>query len=196
LETILKIGRSDGWWNRKVPIVRISVIAGVVVCGFYVWAIYGDLIGSVAWGIRHQRMASFRGQSLQVPWFWKEEKWANYNKFELTRSYGAVAFNSFVTVRYENSAPDDVQRKVDTLSKIYARISQQSGSFYGDYEGDDFIKTHYACLENGASSSSVIFVTCFSRDGRWMVSMTGLQQSRSEFEMILRGVASMGNPSK
>ena len=107
----MKIGRPDAWWNGKVPIVRISVIVGVVVCGFYGWVIYGDLISSVAWGIRHQRMASFRGQTLQVPWLWREEKWANYDEFQLSRSYGALALGPTVTVRYENSGPDDVQKE-------------------------------------------------------------------------------------
>ena len=192
----MRIGRPDAWWNRKIPIVRICVIAVAVFCGFYVWVAYGNLIGSIVWGVRHQRMANFRGQTLQIPWFWREEKWAHYDEFELTRSYGGLVFFSSVTVRYENSGPDDVQREVNNFSKIYPRLSQQPGSFYGDYEGDDFTKAHYVCLENGARPSEVIFVHCFSRDGRWVVSMSGLQRSRSEFEMILRGVAAMGNPSK
>jgi hypothetical protein len=196
LEAMLKIGRPDRWWNRNVSIVRIGVIAVAVVCGFFVWAIYGDLIGSVAWGVRHQRTASFRGQTLQVPWFWREEKWANYNEFTLSRSYSGLVLSPSVTVRYENSAPDDVQRRVNNFSKFYAQTSQQPDSYFGDYEGGDFTKAHYVCLENGARHTEVIFVDCFSRDGRWVVSMFGLQRSRSEFEMILRGVVAMGNQSK
>ena len=192
----MKIGRSDGWWNRRVPIMRISLLVVVVLAGFYVWGAYGDLIESVVWGVRHQRTVSFRGQTLRVPWFWREEVWTNYNEFELTRSYSGLAFSPTVTVRYENSASENVQGEVDGIRKLYARISQVRGSFSGDYEGDNFSKTHYVCLEKGAKPTPVIFVTCFSRDGRWMVRMIGLRQSLPDFEMILRGVASMGNLTK
>jgi hypothetical protein len=196
LEAILKIGRPDGWWNRKIPIVRIIVIAVAVVCGLYVWAAYGDLISSIVWGVRHQRMANFRGQTLQVPWFWREEEWANYNEFKLTRSYAVPTLSPTVTVRYENSGPDDVQRKVNNVRDGYARMAQLSNSFRGRYESTDFSNEHYVCLDYGSNLSQFLIVNCFSRDGRWSVQILGMQPSRSDFEMILRGVASMGNPSK
>lgn len=192
----MKIGRPDGWWNRKVPIVRISLIVSALVVGLYSWFAYGDWISGIAWGVHHQRTASFRGQTLQVPWFWREEEWTNYNEFELTRSYRGLAFSPTVTVRYENFAPGDVQRTVESMRNLNARRPQMPGSFYGNYEGDDFSRTHYVCLDQGSIWSPILIVHCFSRDGRWMVDMIGSKQTRSEFEMILRGVASMGNPTK
>jgi hypothetical protein len=196
LEAILKIGRPDGWWNRKVPIARISLAVGVLLVGLYVWGAYGDSIGSIVWGVRHQRTATFRGQTLQLPWFWREEEWTNYNEFELTRSDRGLAFSSSVTVTYENSAPGDVQKSVERMKNNNAQALKVPGWFYDNYEGDDFSKTHYACLEQGFKWSPILSVDCFSRDGRWSVRMFGSKQTRREFEMILRGVASMGNPSK
>jgi len=192
----VKIGRPDSWWNRRVPIARISLIVGALLVGFCLWVVYRDLIASIVWGVRHQRTASFRGQTLQVPWFWREEEWTNYNEFELTRGYLRPAFSSSVTVRYENTAPSDVQRRVESKRNVHARMPQVPGSFYGDYEGDDFSRAHYVCLDEGFTWSPLLIVDCFSRDGRWSVGMFGLKQSRREFEMILRGVASMGNPTK
>ena len=192
----MKLGRLDGWWNRRVPIAQICLIVGVLLAGLYVWSAYGDLISSIVWGVRHKRTVSFRGQALRVPWFWREEVWTNYNQFELTRSNSGLAFNPTVTVRYENSEPENAQGEVDGIRKLYARISQVPSSFYGDYEGDNFSKTHYVCLEEQSKLTPVTFVTCFSRDGRWMVRMIGLRQILPDFEMILRGVASMGNPTK
>jgi hypothetical protein len=192
----VKIGRSDGWWNRRVPIVRIFFIVGVLLAGLYVWGAYGDLIGSIVWDIRHQRMVSFRGQTLQVPWFWREEEWINYNEFELTRGYRGFAIPSSVTVRYENSTPGEIQQRVEIMKNNNMQTLKVPGWFYGDYEGDDFSRTHYTCLEQGLRWSPILAVDCFSRDGRWSVRMLGLKQTRPEFQIILRGVASMGNPTK
>jgi hypothetical protein len=196
LEAIVKIGRPDGWWNRKVPIARISLVVGVLLAGLYVWGNYGDLIGNIVWGVRHQHTAIFRGQAIRVPWLWREDEWTNYNEFELTRASREPAFISRVTVTYENSAPGDVQEKVRIMRSQNARLSQVPGWYYGDYEGDDFSKAPYVCLNTGFKSLPNLIVNCLSRDGRWRVDMFGSKQTRSEFEMILHGVASMGNPAK
>jgi hypothetical protein len=193
---ILKIGRPDGWWNSKVPIGRMILVAGVFLAGLFVWGAFGDLIGSVVWGIRHQHTASFRGQTLQLPWFWREEEWINYNEFELNRSYGRLAIPSSVTVRYENIAPEDIQKRIEIMKSDFAGVVKVSGWFDDDYEGDAFTKTRYVCHEKGYTWSPVLIVNCFSRDGRWSVDMLGSRQTRLEFEMILRGVASMGDPTK
>lgn len=192
----MKIGRPDGWWNRKVPIARICLVVGVLLAGLYVWGNYGDLISSIVWGVRHKKTVSFRGQTLQVPWFWREEEWTNYNEFELTRSYRGFAIPSSVTVRYENSTSADVQKRVEMMKSNNARAIKVPGLFYEDYEGDDFTRTHYMCLAQGLKWSPILGVDCFSRDGRWSVMIFGLKQARPEFQMILRGVASMGNPTK
>jgi len=195
----VKIGRPDAWWNRRIPIGRLCLAMGVVLAGLYVWLAFGDLISSTIWGVRHQRTASFRGQTLQVPWFWREKTWTNYNEFELTRPYGGLAFPSDVTVRHQNISPDDVQRTVERMKRMSnesAQKFQMPNLFYKDYEGDDFTRMHYLCMERGPSGSLTLFVECYSRDGRWNVSIIGLKRSRSEFETILRGVAFMGNPSK
>jgi hypothetical protein len=194
-EAIVKIGRPDSWWNRKVPIMQISFIVVALLVGFYTWLAYGDLIHSTVWGVRHRRMASFRGQTLQVPWFWQEEDWANYNEFELTRSYSGFTVPSKVTVKYEDSAPRDVQKIVERL-RSSAQANKIPGWFYNDYEGDDFSRGHYLCLEQGAKGTAILAVDCFSRDGHWSVRIFGLKQTRREFQMILRGVDSMGTPTK
>jgi hypothetical protein len=196
LEATLNIGRSDGWWNRKVPIARICLIAGVLLAGLYVWGNYGDLIENVAWGARHQKTVSFRGQTLKVPWLWREEEWINYNEFELTRSYRGFPIPSPVTVRYENIAPGDIQRRMEIMRNSSTQSLKVPDWFYNDYEGGDFTKAHYVCQEQSVRWSPLLIVNCFSRDGRWTVDMFGLKQTRPEFETILRGEASMGNPTK
>lgn len=195
----MRIGKPDAWLNRKIPIVRICIAVGVVLAGLYLWAAYGDLFSSVVWGIRNQRTVSFRGQTLQVPWFWRQEEWINYNQFELTRQYGGFALSSNVTVRYQNISPGDVQGVVETRKRTAKEAEQMfhiPGLSYNDFQGDDFTRAQYICLKSGLISSPMFYVDCYSRDGRWNVSISGLKRTRSEFEAVLRGVASMGNPSK
>jgi hypothetical protein len=195
----VKIGQPDRWWNRRVPIARIGLIVVVALVSFYFWVFYGDLIGNVLWGVRYQRTASFRGQTLQVPWFWREEEWTNYNEFDLSRASRDPRLFSSVTITYENITPSDAQRRVELMRHQFTQLPQMSrvsGYFYGNYESDDFSRAQYLCLDQGFKWSPNLRVTCFSRDGRWRVAMFGSNQTRSEFEIILHGVASMGNPTK
>jgi hypothetical protein len=181
------------WWNRRVPILPIGAVAGFALLGLLIWARYGDFAQNAHWSVRHQRTASFRGQKLQLPWFWREKEWTNYNEFELTRSYSGSLLDSSVTATYENFAPADVQKKIDALQGLFAKLSQRQG---GVTERDDFTDPHFVCMDEKSRLSQFLFETCLSRDGRWRVTTIGLKPSRPDFEMILRGVASMGTPSK
>jgi hypothetical protein len=145
-----------------------------------------------------QRTASFRGQNLSVLWLWREERWTNYNQFELTRSGGSFVLPDSTVVRYKNATSEDMEKMVEfgKRQRNSTPRPQVLGWFDGEYKGDDFNRTHYVCLDTGITSSPILGVECYSRDGHWMVSFFGPKQSLSEFEMILHGVASMGNPTK
>ena len=208
----MKIGQSDRWWNLEVPIVKISIVVGAAFAALAVWLVYGDLIGDIAWGISHQHNATFRGLTLRVPWRWREEPWTNYNEFEVSRSNGGLAWRASATVYYQNLAPIEAakiaqlernlaaesERKVNALIARGAKTispQPQSGSHH-DVHGDDLIEAHYECVNHGLNWSPILTDTCFSRDGRWRVEIIGYEQNRSDLGMILRGVASMGTPSK
>ena len=83
----MMIGDQKRWWNRRVPILRICAVLGIALFGFLVWVFYGEFFQNIAWDLRYHRAASFRGQSLQVPWLWREEVWTRYSEFELTRNH-------------------------------------------------------------------------------------------------------------
>jgi hypothetical protein len=187
------IGDQRRWWNREVPILRIGAVAGFAFIVFWTWVLLGDCIQNAAWSIDHQRTASFRGQTLHVPWLWREEEWTNYNEFNLTRSYVGTMWTTRVVVSYKNSAPADVLREVETRRENAAELSRRSIDFY---ERDDVIDPHFICMDSGFKSLPRLFIDCFSLDGRWDVSMRGLDRSRSDFRVILRGVGLMGKPSK
>jgi hypothetical protein len=187
------IGNQSRWWNRRVPILRICTFTGTAFFGLLLLVNYADFFHDVAWDLRNHRIERFRGQTLQLPWFWREEQWLDYNTFELTRSYGLLTLNPSAVVTYENSAPADVQKKVDMLHGANTRLSRR---LKGLTERDDFSNPNYVCLDEEFSGSQYMWMTCFSRDGRWLVDLSGSIKSRSDFEMILRGVDAMGTPSK
>jgi hypothetical protein len=193
----MRIGRPVGWWNRKIPIARIGLIAVALFLAFYIWAAYRDLIWTVFWDIRHQRTASLRGQTLRLPWLWREEEWTNYNKFDLERNRGRLNLPALVTVRYEGVTPGDMEKMWESMkTHRISRPPSEPGWIDREYKGDDFSRTRYVCFEMGFTWSPNLMVDCFSRDGRWTVNFFGSKQSLSEFQIILRGVASMGNPTK
>jgi hypothetical protein len=179
-----------------VPILRICAIIAVAVAAILVWAGYADLIQTIAWDIRHQRTASFRGQTLKVPWLWREEEWTNYNYFELLRTSSDPRETATVSVHYVDSSPEAVPRELENARKLAARLSGGTGGFYGDYTFDEFSKSQYVCVVTGSKWAPTRMIECYSLDGRWSIWMHGTKRSLSDAGTILRGVAAMGNPSK
>lgn len=194
----MMIGDQKRWWNRRVPILRICAVLGIALFGFLVWVFYGEFFQNIAWDIRYHRAASFRGQSLQVPWLWREEVWTRYSEFELTRNHLLPnrllpIFPTSVTVSYEKLTPADLQKEIDGMYALDAKLSHHPGDFI---DHDASIDSHFVCTDRGSGWSEFEWITCFSRDGRWSVLMIGLKQDRSDFATILRGVDAMGTPSK
>ena len=188
------IGDQRRWWNSHVPILRIGAFFGVVLLGFLVWVFCGDFIQTAVWSVYHQRTAKFRGQTLQVPWFWQEEVWTNYNEFQLSRSRLLWPISSTsVTVLYENLSPTDLQKEIDAMRALDAKLTHHPGDYF---DPDASINPHFVCTDNGSSRSEFEWIICFSWDGRWSVRMLGQKQDRSDFASILRGVDAMGTPSK
>jgi hypothetical protein len=188
------IGNQTRWWNRRVPILRICAVLGIALFGFLMWVFYGDFIQTVAWDLRYHRTVSFRGQALQVPWLWREEEWTKYNQFELTRSRLLwPIIPTSVTVLYENLSPADLQKEIDGMRALDAKLTHYPGDYF---DPDASIDSHFVCTDRGSSRSDFEWTICFSRDGHWSVRMLGLKQDRFDFEMILRGVDAMGTPSK
>jgi hypothetical protein len=192
-ELRMMIGEQKRWCNRRVPILRIGAVVGIALFGFLVWVFYGEFFQNAVWSVCHQRTATFRGQALQVPWLWREEKWTNYNEFKLTRSYLRPTSISSVTVSYENLTPTDLQKQIDAMRGLYTKLFPKLGSYYND---DASINPQFICMDKGTGTSQFLFMTCYSQDGRWMVRMIGLERKSSDFAMILRGVDAMGTPSK
>jgi hypothetical protein len=190
----MMIGEQKRWWNRRVPILRISAFAVAAFLGVIVWVVYGHFIHSVAWDLRYHRTAIFRGQTMQVPWFWEEDEWTKYKEFELTRSHLLrPPFPTSVTISYEHLSPTDIQKEIDGFRALDAKLTHHPGDYF---DPDASIDSHFVCMDRGSSLSEFEWLTCFSRDGRWRVLMIGLTQDRSDFETILRGVDAMGTPSK
>jgi hypothetical protein len=161
--------------------------------GFLAFLFCGDFVANAVWSVSHRRAASFRGQTLKLPWLWREEAWTNYNEFDLTRRYVGVALPSTAMVRYVNLSKADVPREIDGFRRLYANLSSKAP---GTYTREDLIDAIFVCEDQGSNRSQILFINCISRDGRWRVTFIGLERSRSNFEMILKGVASMGTPSK
>ncbi len=194
----MMIGDQKRWWNRRIPtlpILRISSVVGIVLFGLVLWGFDGE---NVAWDIRYHRTVSFRGQSLKVPWLWREEEWTSYSEFELIRNHLLAnrllpVFPTSITVSYQNLSSANLQMEIDAMHALDAKLTHRPGDYF---DPDAWFDSHFVCMDRGSSRSEIEMITCFSRDGRWRVLMQGLKQDRSDFETILRGVNAMGTPSK
>jgi hypothetical protein len=187
----MTIGRHERWWNRRIPGRPFLFAAVIILTAGYFWIYFGNVTTALAWDIAHGRTARFRGQSLKLPWFWKEERWTNYNEFTVKES-GSRSLEASVTVRFGHFDPLVMQQRLTHLKNMPGL----PGWISDDYPSDDFTRTHYRCARNGFRASAIFMVDCFSVDGRWAVHLVGPPETYPEFEEILRGVAGMGNPTK
>jgi hypothetical protein len=182
----MMIGDSNRWWNRRLPILRIGIVVGVVIFGFWAWTSEGFWINDIVWGILHRHTATFRGQTLAVPGGWKEEERTNYNNIHLIRSTFAQPFDGLVTVTYQKMSPD----------QLHEMLLNLRGRSAGDYPVDEVNEAHYICLRMGFKLDRGAMVDCLSRDGRWNVVLLGTESNHSDFEAILHGVTAMKDPLK
>jgi len=186
----MNAGQENRWWRRRIPGKPLLFTAVFLVAATYWWIYWGDSTSALAWDVMHGRTATFRGQSLKVPWLWKKEPWTNYNEFRLTR-YGSGPLSPSVTLEFGRFDPSVMH---DRLKQMRARPSLANWTSE-DYEGDDFTLTHYRCVRNGFCHSGLAIVDCFSLDGRWAVHLIGQADTYPDYNQILRGVAAMGDPS-
>ena len=174
--------------------MKLSIIVAAVCSSLFVWSVYGEVIKDIFWSVRHQNTMSFRGQSLRLPYRWREREWTNYNNFELTHDNSGFSTMSSIMVHYLNFTPEDAEKAAQrekTRSEETQRDLPQLHVHY-DFHND----TDYMCRDTVTSESPVLSTDCWSRDGRWDVSFFGLKRDRSDFETILHEMASMGTPSK
>jgi len=200
---MIRIGQPDRWWNYKLPMLRLGTALTVVIAGLCFWSFYGAVVEALTWGVIHQRTVHFRGQTLKVPWFWHVEEWTNYNEFELTRRRQSFPHISSVGVRYMNSSPDSVPDQIERMRKSEKEsIEKIRAMGYLTVEPDrnfarhEFTKRNWDCVDQSLIPKSFLHLTCYSLDGRWIVWLLGDEKHSEDFEMILRGVAMMGNPNK
>ena len=185
------IGRKARWWNRKLS-RGVWISFCVALAWIYVWTVYGGACTALAWDITHARTAKFRGQSVKVPWFWKEKEQINYNRLEIGR-YGANPLQPSVTIAFENSDPANLAGKINQTKES---LKKKANIAVEDYRFDDVLDSKFWCVDLKFPKDTVGLVDCYSRDGLWRVSMVDPSPYKRDLAEILRSVSTMGAPSK
>ena len=186
----MRVGIQNRWWNRPIPGKPLLLTVVLLIGTAYFWIYWGDATNALGWDVVHRRTATFRGQTLKLPWLWKEETWTNYNEFRVTK-YAPGLLKPSITVQFGRFDPS-------VMHDDWIKIKDQPGLanwIAEDYQGDDFTQAHYKCVRIGFGHSQVTMVDCFSLDGRWAVHLIGRSEVYPELHQILRGVAAMGDPA-
>jgi hypothetical protein len=188
----LKIGRADRWWNRNVPIGRISAVVILGVTALYAWLIYGDLFSDYAWGIQHHRIASCGDVRVKLPFMWRQDDWPqNSVENAFSRHHRGLAELSLESIDIHEypAKPESFDTTFARMKQMAQMLSMQSsgqGSVVEDYREDTEVATKFSCLEIRKTALPGLTLWCLSHDGRWSVNLLGTTKSLEDLNSVLR----------
>ena len=187
-------GNPDRWWNYKLPMRKIAIAIAATLALLLAWVTCGGIATDVSWDIVHHRTAALRGQTLQVPWFWREADWGYYELDLVHDHIGLIAAPSQVMVSYD---PDLDPQSVPFRIKQEHAVSERLAGKLSFHIYDASIDPHYACVAMGFERDRVASLHCYSLKGHWIATLlVGSNADLPAFRQILTGVAAMGTPAK
>jgi hypothetical protein len=189
----MQIGDKGRWWNRKVPIGRISLIVFIVLAVVWITPFFADALDSVVWGMSHQWTASYRGRSLKIPRMWRQEDTPSGQKMiALQRArWGQYFAFERITIDDDTAAPRDPERTIENLRIFEQRIgSINTGVFVSK---DKNVAQHYSCLSSRHQFGR-LRIDCVSNDGRWTALLDGYGSNILDFQTVLNNLSTMGDP--
>jgi hypothetical protein len=168
-------------WNR-IRVRGIAIFVVVTIAAFSLWKACEGVVHDIAWDLHNHRAVSFRGQSVQLPWFWSGFAWNRH--LYLVRHHFGPTSPTDVLVTLVNLTPADVQESMD-LERLDV---PKSPGFYGE---DVSIDPNFRCFENGSVKPRSLVIRCNSIDGYWSVFLSDADKDREDFRTILHTVAIM-----
>lgn len=195
---MITIGDPTRWWNRtlwhwKLPVRKIAIVLALIFCAFTVWELCGQATLNLAWDLRHNRTASFRGQSIQLPWFWRADEIERDDIITFRHNgFGLPLHGSFTMIFYEHGVPESVPLAIRNAHDLSIRLQKDGWS-----SGDDSIDLRFACIDRTQNGRKVLQINCYSLDGQWSITTTMIDEAdRQEFEQIVHEFAAIGTPTK
>jgi hypothetical protein len=190
------IGDKKRWWNRKAPIGRIAGVVGLI-CAF-VWLLpYLALpANDLWWGITHHWTAAYRGRKLPLPFGWRQEEPTSGLTIDLRNSIkrgpSYLGFD-WVDIKDSTDKPFDPQQMLPRWRTFEERLAGPGDRIQSPW-GDDSIRAGYDCIEAQQMRYRAIRITCFSRNGKWVVALHGTGANSGSFTKILHELSSMPDP--
>lgn len=192
---MIVVGDSKQWWNRKLPMGRIGITTAALLALLLLSVMCGQVVRDLVWDVAHHRTARFRGQTLRLPWFWRQDELKEYNQLDLVRDrIGLITVPSQMTVSYDQKLdPKAILIRVNHEHETANRL----GGKFPFYVSDASIDPHYSCMGFGFEKGTAASLRCYRLDGYWTVTlMFGSNADLPAFRKILQGVEVMGTPPK
>jgi hypothetical protein len=190
---LMQIGDKSRWWNRKVPIGRISLIVLIVVVAASISPYFAEALRNVFWGISHRWTASYRGRSLKIPLMWRQEDSPNGQKtIALQRArLGQLFAFEMITIHDDTASPQDPNRAIQNLRVLEQRIGNVDTGVFVSKDKD--VAEHYACLSSRHPRFNTLRIDCVSKDGKWTAVLDGYGSNIVEFQTVLNNLSAMGD---
>jgi hypothetical protein len=190
----MQIGDKSRWWNRKVPIGRISLVVFLILAAVWIVPLFTDGLNTVLWGISHRWTVSYRGRPLKIPSMWRQEDIPNGQKevaLQRARWGQPFAFER-ITIRDDTASLQDPNRAIQNLRTFEDRIGSVNTEVF--VPKDKNVAEAYQCIASRNSRLGELRIDCVSKDGKWMTMLNGHSSNIDDFQSILKNLAAMGDP--
>lgn len=190
----MQIGDKSRWWNRKVPIGRVSLIVLIVFAVVWIAPYFADALDSVVWGVSRQWKASYRGRSLKVPRMWRQEDTPNGQKMiALQRArWGQYFAFERITIHDDTASPQDPEQAIENLRIFEQRIGSMNTRVF--VSKDKNVAKQYTCLSSRHARFDRLRIDCVSKDGKWTAMLDGYGSNIADFQTVLNNLSVMGDP--
>lgn len=195
---MMTIGDRNRWWNRTVwecqfPWRKVGKVLAIIFVAFIVWELCGQATLDLAWGVWHNRTVDFRGQRLQLPWFWRADE-VEHDEFIVFRHtrLGLPLSGSITMIVHEEGSPETAALRIRDANDVDVRLQKDGWSSW-----DDPIDPRFACIDRTPNTRKILQIDCYSLKGQWSITTTMIGEAdRPDFEKIVHQFAAMGPQAK
>ena len=171
--------------HRTGPLVSV---AGTLIMLSFLTAFFHRAVGDLGWGVTHGWRVVYRDLSFMAPFGWRQTSLpAEQNALTLRNTLRGVPTSR----RADRIFVREAQRRFDAeeMAVRWQRLETQRmtpGDRLEPTPTDPFLQEHYRCSDVLRSRDGQVNVTCFDRDGRWIVSLRGEPRDIEDLSMIMR----------
>ena len=190
--TVPNVLREDLPHRRRAwPLALVA--GGLLAIGCFSALFYGA-VADLCWGVTHGWHVSYDDLSFRAPFGWRQEGGPGKQHALALRN---VVRGVPIRRRPDRIVIHEAQNRFDAeeMAVRWQRLETQRmtpGDRLEPTPTDPFLQDHYRCSDVLRSRYGQVNVTCFDRNGRWIVSLRGEQRGIADVSTIMQRIGTSG----